>query len=215
MVHPMISIRKLFGKDEKFYDLLEASAGEARSAAALLNTILAEGDGGAPSSTRDVGHTRRKDKAITQQITEELYRTFVTPLEREDIEALSLALYRIPKTVDKIVERLEICPVTLPRGGLEKQAALLLEANESVEYMVKQLRRGNRVERVKDAHAKLQSVEGEADKVMLELVKDLYNGPHDAKEAMILRELYDLVEKAIDRSKDAGQVIFQIMLKYS
>ena len=211
----MISIRKLLGKDEKFYDLLEASAAEARSAAALLKMILAQGDGANPSESRDIGHARRKDKAITQQITEELYRTFVTPLEREDIETLSLALYRIPKTVDKIVERLEICPVTLPRASLQNQAALLFEANESVEYMVKQLRRGNRVERVKDAHEKLQSVENEADKVMLELVKDLYNGPHDAKEAMILRELYDLLEKAIDRSKDAGQVIFQIMLKYS
>ena len=52
-------------------------------------------------------------------------------------------------------------------------------------------------------------------KVMLALVKDLYNGPADAKETVILMELYDLVETAIDRCRDAGQVVFMIMLKYA
>jgi uncharacterized protein Yka (UPF0111/DUF47 family) len=211
----MISIRKLFGKEEKFYDLLEASAAEARSAAALLSTILTQAGETTLADQHGVAHTRRKDKAITQQITEELYKTFVTPLEREDIEALSLALYRIPKTVEKIVERLTICPLRIPRENLQLQAALLNEAVANVEFMVKQLRRGTKIERIKDAHEKLQFAEGEADKAMLDIVKDLYNGPYDAKEAMILRELYDLLEKAIDRSRDAGQVIFLIMLKYS
>jgi hypothetical protein len=54
--------------------------------------------------------TRRKEKRIRHVMTEELSKTFVTPLEREDIEALSFALYRIPKQVEKIVERLSICP---------------------------------------------------------------------------------------------------------
>lgn len=211
----MISIRKLFGKEEKFYDLLEASAAEAMSAATLLSTILAQSHQTPISDLHGVAHSRRKDKVITQQITEELYKTFVTPLEREDIEALSLALYRIPKTVEKIVERLTICPARLPKESLQRQAALLVEAVGSVEFMVKQLRRGNRIDRIKEAHEKLQFAEGEADKVMLDLVRDLYNGPYDAKEAMILRELFDLVEKAVDRARDAGQVIFQIMLKYS
>ena len=61
----------------------------------------------------------------------------------------------------------------------------------------------------------LLAVSGEADKVMLALVKDLYNGPFDAKEVFILMELYDLVETAVDRARDAGQVVFMIMLKYS
>jgi uncharacterized protein Yka (UPF0111/DUF47 family) len=115
--------------------------------------------------------------------------------------------------VEKIVERLTICPARLPKEGLQRQAALLVEAVDSVDFMVKQLRRGNRIDRIKDAHEKLQFAEGEADKVMLGVIKDLYNGPYDAKEVLILRELFDLVEKAIDRAKDAGQVVFQIMLK--
>lgn len=52
---------------------------------------------------------RRKDKKITEEINEALCKTFVTELEREDIEALSNALYKIPKTVEKIAERFVIC----------------------------------------------------------------------------------------------------------
>ncbi len=211
----MISLKKLLGKEEKFYDLLEASADEAKVSAALLAKILAV-DGSTPaSSIHDIIQTRRKDKRITQQITEELCKTFVTPFEREDIEALSIALYRIPKTVEKIVERLTICPANIPRQSMQRQIVLLEEAVESVVFMVRQLRKGTQIDRIQDAHNRLQFAEGEADKIMLSLVKDLYNGPYDAKEVVILMELYDLMETAIDRARDAGQVIFQIMLKYS
>lgn len=47
-------------------------------------------------------------------MTEQLSRTFVTPLEREDIEAISFAPYRIPKQIEKIVERIAIYPGKLP-----------------------------------------------------------------------------------------------------
>ncbi len=211
----MISFKKLLGKEEKFYDLLEASAEEARASAELLAKILKEDHASSAANLHDIIHTRRKDKRITQQITEELCKTFVTPFEREDIEALSLALYRIPKTVEKLVERLTICPARIPRESMQRQIALLVEAVDAVDHMVKQLRKGTQIDRIQDAHNRLQFAEGEADKVMLALVKDLYNGPYDAKEVVILMELYDLVETAVDRARDAGQVVFQIMLKYS
>ena len=211
----MISFKKLLGKEEKFYDLLEASAEEARVSTELLAKILKNEDATSAANIHDIIHTRRKDKRITQQITEELCKTFVTPFEREDIEALSLALYRIPKTVEKLVERLTICPARVPRESMQRQIVLLVEAVEAVAFMVRQLRQGTQVDRIQDAHNRLQYAEGEADKVMLALVKDLYNGPYEAKDVVILMELYDLVEMAVDRARDAGQVVFLIMLKYS
>jgi uncharacterized protein Yka (UPF0111/DUF47 family) len=133
----MFSIKKLLGKEEKFFDLLEASAEEARASTALLGSFLQERTAsGRPNNIDDFVHTRRKDKRITQQITEELCRTFVTPLEREDIEALAFALYRIPKMVEKIVERLEIYPGPLPHAGLTRQAELLQLAADNVAFMV-------------------------------------------------------------------------------
>lgn len=212
----MLSLKKLFGKDEKFYDLLEASADEALCSTRLLSSYLKRSQSFTSASDLDEFiQSRRKDKRITQQITEELCKTFVTPLEREDIEALSLSLYRIPKIVEKIVERLSIYPGRLPVEGFQRQAELLGKAAEAVVFMVKQLRKGAQLTSVQEANERLQYTEGEADKVMLGLIKDLYHGPYDAKETMILQELFEMMEKAVDRCRDAGAVVFQIVLKYS
>ncbi len=211
-----MSLRKLLGKDEKFFDLLEASAEEAKSSTALLARYLATIDDPAKRGRLDdFILSRRKDKRITSQITEELCKTFVTPLEREDIEALSLALYRIPKGVEKIVERLSIYPGPVPQAHFVHQVALIEQAAEAVIFMVKQLRLGTRLEKIQDANGRLQHAEGEADKLMLEFLKDLYNGPYDPKQFVVLRELYEMLEKVIDRCRDAGNVVFQIVLKYS
>ncbi len=211
----MFSVKKLLGKEDKFFDLLEASADEARQSTVALAKILASEGAAQAANIHEVIQTRRKDKRITQEITEELCKTFVTPFEREDIEALSIALYRIPKTIEKLVERLTICPARIPRDTLQRQVVLLEDAVESVVVMVKQLRKGTQLDKIKNANDRLQFAEGEADKLMLANVKELYNGPYDAKEVLILMELYDLMETAIDRCRDAGQVVFQIILKYS
>lgn len=212
----MISIPKLFGKDQKFFDLLEASAEEALTSTKLLSNYLQRIESyRSATDLDDFIQSRRKDKKITSRITEELCKTFITPLEREDIEALSLALYRIPKMVEKIVERLSIYPGRLPREGFVRQAQLLGQAAEAVVFMVKQLRHGSNMEKISEANEKLQYAEGEADKYMLGLLKDLYQGSYDAKETVILQDLFEMVEKAVDRCRDAGNVVFQIVLKYS
>ncbi|HRE79649.1 MAG TPA: DUF47 domain-containing protein, partial [Opitutaceae bacterium] len=72
--------------------------------------------------------------------------------------------------------------------------------------MVKQLRHGAKLEGVQGANERLQYAEGEADKVMLGLIRDLYVGPYDAKETMILQDLFEMTEKSIDRCRDAGNV---------
>jgi uncharacterized protein Yka (UPF0111/DUF47 family) len=62
---------------------------------------------------------------------------------------------------------------------------------------------------------KLQYIEGEADKLMLTLLKELYSGKFDALSAMVIRDLYELIEKVIDRCRDAGNVVMHIVLKNS
>src|SRR5437667_11718095 len=103
----MFSLQKILGKEDKFFDLLEASAEEAHGSVQLLNALIKSPE--QARSLEEFAHTRRKDKRITEEITEELCKTFVTPLEREDIEALASALYKIPKTAEKFGERFSIC----------------------------------------------------------------------------------------------------------
>lgn len=213
----MLSLKKLLGKDDKFFELLEAGAEEAKASVDLFaNTLkkIAAGSGAGVSLDEFI-QTRRKEKRIRHTMTEELSKTFVTPLEREDIEALSFALYRIPKQVEKIVERLSIYPGRVPQSAFQRQAELMLQAAEAVVFMVKQLRGGTTIEKIREANDRLQYAEGEADKVMLTLLKDLYHGPYEAKELVILQELYEMVEQAVDRCRNAGNIVVQIVLKHS
>jgi uncharacterized protein Yka (UPF0111/DUF47 family) len=209
-------LKKILGKEDKFFDLLEAGAEEARTSVSLLSHYLQTLSTGTTQANLDeFVQARRKEKRIRHQMTEELSRTFVTPLEREDIEALSFALYRIPKSVEKIVERLAIYPGRVPTAAFQRQAELLTLACEAVVFMVKELRGGTHIEKVREANDRLQYAEGEADKVMLSLLKELYQGPCEAKELVILQELYELVEQAVDRCRNAGTIVVQIVLKHS
>src|ERR1041385_8015931 len=116
----MFSVRKLLGHDEKFFDLLEASAKQADSSVHHLVALLTKlAHHESPESLEEFVHSRRKDKEITQELTEQLCKTFITPLEREDIQALAAALYKIPKTVEKIGERILIFPGELHGRSFE------------------------------------------------------------------------------------------------
>ena len=213
----MISIRKFLGHDEKFYDLLEASAQQADNSVHHLIELLVQLEKGSesPSNLDLFAQSRREDKRITQELTEALSKTFVTPLEREDIQALSVSLYKIPKTVEKIGERILICPQDLHGRSFRKQVELLDQAAETVLAMVKQLRKGPDIAKTREMNAHLQTIEGDADKLELDLLHDLFNGDYSAKHIIFLRDLYDLLEKVIDRCRDAGNVILQIVLKYT
>jgi len=212
----MFSIRKFLGHDEKFFDLLEASAQQADSSVHHLVALLAKLEHhDSAQSLEEFVASRRKDKQITQELTEQLCKTFITPLEREDIQALAAALYKIPKTVQKIGERILIFPGQLQARNFEKHVQLLDKAAEEVLAMVKDLRKGTDAATAREKNTRLQTIEGDADKLELELLRDLYHGEYDPKQVIFLRDLYSLLEKVIDRCRDAGNIILQVVLKYA
>ena len=212
----MFSIRQLLGHDDKFYDLLEASAEQADASVHHLVALLGKVEHyDSPENLEQFVHSRRKDKQITQELTEQLCKTFVTPLEREDIQALAASLYKIPKTVEKIGERVLICPQDLHGRSFRRQVELLEQAAETVLAMVRQLRKGTDAATAREMNAKLQSIEGDADKLELDLLRDLYQGDYKAKQIIFLRDLFELMEKVVDRCRDAGNIVLEVALKYS
>src|SRR6266508_2308488 len=212
----MLSIQKILGRDQKFYDLLEASAQQADASVHHLIALLERLEQKeSPQSLEEFVRSRRKDKQITQELTEQLCKTFITPFEREDIQELAAALYKIPKTVEKIGERVLICPEELQGHSFQKQMELLDQAAETVLAMVKQLRKGIDACTAREMNAKLQAIEGDADQLELDRLRDLFQGDYDPKQIVFLHDLYGLLEKVIDRCRDAGNIILQVALKYS
>lgn len=211
----MISLQKFFGKDDKFFDLLEASAQEARSCVQAMNKVLAN-----PAATpklEEFHASKEADKKITQQINEALLNTFVSQLEKDDIEVLSAALYKVPKTVEKIAERFIISAVVVKDVNFSKHIQLLDAATQCVVDLVKLLRNigAGQLDAAKKINGKLQQIEAEADEVILAMLKDLFSGKHDPIKVMALKDLYELLEKVIDRCRDTGNVITHIVLKNS
>ncbi len=209
----MISLQKFFGKTDVFYDLLEASAVEAQNSVSALKTLVAQSADA--RSLEALILSRRKDKQITEKIDEALCRTFVSDLEREDVEALANAIYKIPKTVEKIAERIVIAPDRVKGVDFTKHLKMMQDSTDTVVNIVQELRKNLDLERVKDLNAKLQFIEGEADKLVLEMLADLYSGKYEAVSVIYLKDLYDLMEKVYDRCRDAGNVVSHIVLKYS
>lgn len=209
----MFSLQRLFGKEDKFFDLLEASAEEARFSVQTLIQFSKVPD--QPGSLDAFVKSRRRDKRITEEISEALCTTFVTALEREDIEALSNALYKIPKTAEKVGERMLLAPQQLRGVDFSRHGTLLEQATDTVLSMIKDLRRGLGLEQMKAQNDKLQRIEGEADKLILELYQDLYSGKHDPLKVIVLKDLYELMERVVDRCRDAGNVVSQIVMKNS
>src|SRR4051794_18401998 len=179
----MFSIQKLLGHDQKFFDLLESSAQQADSSVHHLVALLAKLEHhDSQQSLENFVASRRKDKQITQELTEQLSKTFITPLEREDIQALAAALYKIPKTVEKIGERILICPQDMQAQTFKRHLELLDQAAEEVLAMVKELRKGTDAATAREKNARLQTIEGDADKLELELLRELYHGDYEPKQ---------------------------------
>ena len=209
----MFSLQTIFGKGDKFYGLLEASAAGARESARALVELLA-----APPQLRSLEKfklARQREKNLQAQISQELVNTFVTALDREDIDALSSALYKIPKIVEKFAERWTLAADRLNDVDFASRAVMLERACEVIEEMVGLLRKGMNIDTSKALNDKMQAIEAEADRLILELYRDTYAKETDPMRYLILKDLFELLEKAIDRCRDAGNVVHQIVLKNS
>lgn len=209
----MFSLQTIFGKGDTFYGLLEQSAATVCESATALHQLLTRPAEGAVMAAFTA--TRAREKALAAQISEGLVNTFVTALDREDIEALNSALYKIPKTIEKFAERYEIVAARLGGVDFAQRALILQRSSEVVAEMIGELRRGLRIDPVKKLQDRLQALESEGDRMLLAPYRTLYLEGGDAMRAMLAKDLFELIEKAIDKCRDVGNIVYSIVLKNS
>ncbi len=170
----------------RFQELLEAAARDSRESVRLVIELMKS-----PRNTQrhfdDLILARRKEKKIFAQISNELVKTFITGIDRGDIEALARGLFRIPKTSEKLAERLMMAGHHLDGIDFSRQADMMTKATEDIVEMVKQLRHMDNMEKLKTYNDRLQLVEVEADKYMNELLRELYGGKYDAIRTIVIR----------------------------
>lgn len=209
----MFSLQTIFGKGDKFYGLLEQSAEAARQSAKALHELVSH-DERSPMMA-DFAGARAREKALAAQISEELVNTFVTALDREDIEALNSALYKIPKTIEKFAERYSIVGERVAGVDFAQRAMVLAQSATVVAEMIGELRRGLHIDPVKKLQDRLQALESEGDRMLLAPYRTLYIEGSDVMKAMLAKDLFELIEKAIDKCRDVGNIVYSIVLKNS
>lgn len=209
----MFSLQTIFGKGDRFYGLLEQSAEAARESAKALHEMVSLADHTPVMAA--FAAARSREKALAAQISEELINTFVTALDREDIEALNSALYKIPKSIEKFAERYAIVASRLQGVEFGQRTLVLTRSTDVVVELIGQLRRGLRIDPVKKLQDRMQTLESEGDRMLLAPYRTLYLESDDAMRAMLAKDLFELIEKAIDRCRDVGNIVYSIVLKNS
>ena len=182
----MFSLQTIFGSGKQFYTLLDEAAVAASDAAKALHSMLREADRQPALDAFKLA--RLRERAASDKISQALVDSFMTPIEREDIEALGSALYKIPKQIEKFADRYSLATTHLehidfaPRAMLEQAAGVVVE-------MVADLRHMN-LDRMTALNEKLRSLENEADRLMLELYRDIYSGRLDNLQMFLLKEFF-------------------------
>jgi uncharacterized protein len=209
----MFSLQRTFGRDDEFCALFEASALEACQSVRALKEVLDRQD--LVPTLETFSAARRKEKKLTNEIEELMIHSLVTAMEREDIEKLTAALYRVPKTVEKFAERFIISAAQVRDVDFRRQVSLMERAAGGVLQMIKAWRAGASLKEIKQLNASIQKIESDADDVVLELTGSLYESGYPPLKAIIVKDLFELNEKVVDRCRDAGNVITRVVLKNS
>ena len=208
----MFSLQTIFGSGKQFFALLDEAAEAAHDSTRALYEMLK-----APENFHGLDAfklARQRERVASDKINQALVDSFITPIEREDIEALGSALYKIPKQIEKFADRYSLATQHLEHIDFAPRAAMLEQAAGVVVEMVADLRHMN-LDRMTALNEKLRSLENEADRLMLELYRDIYSGRLDNLQMFLLKEFFEILEKAIDRCREAGVVAYQIVLKNS
>jgi len=209
----MFSLQTIFGSGKQFYILLDEAAQAAYDSTKALHSMMRQASDRQPALDA-FKLARLRERAASDKIGQALVDSFMTPIEREDIEALGSALYKIPKQVEKFADRYSLAVQHLEHIDFAPRAAMLEQAAAVVVEMVHDLRNMH-LDRMSALNDKLRSQENEADRLLLELYRDIYSGRLDNQQMFLLKEFFEILEKAIDRCREAGVVVYQIVLKNS
>ena len=151
---------------------------------------------------------------LTRDIFSELNKTFITPLDREDIQRIASKIDDVIDFMDGIAARVYSYKITTPPPYTVEIANRLVEATKEVEYMTSKLQR---IKNPKDMiqHCRNTSdIEHVVDDLYGEAIKELFESD-DAIKIIKLKDIYETMETASDRCVDVADVIEDIVLKYT
>ncbi len=204
----------LLPKEFGFFKLFNESAGLIVESAAEFMRLLADPAGAAVHASKIKELEHRADD-VTHRTMTMLHKTFITPLDREDIHDLIKRLDDIIDFIDASAQRLVLYEVRVIPPEMVRLAQITAESVDCVQQAVNKLRDVKHPEEMMKLCVDINRLENEADQVLRAAVAKLFREEQDLRLLIKLKEIYELLETVTDRCEDVANVIESIVLEYA
>jgi uncharacterized protein len=206
-------IQRLLPRQDQFFELLERQAGVARQAAVALSSF-SDPDRSAASVCEQVQIHEHEGDALVHEIEESLARTFVTPIDREDIHLLASSLDDVLDLTNYAARACAMLGVERPTKPMSALMAVLVEATTVLAEALATLRKRAYTE-LRTTTRRIRQLEKDADKVHREAVAELFRAEQiEAKVLLREREVLENLENAIDRCEKVADTLTNLAVKH-
>ena len=202
---------RLIPKEERFFDDFVAMAEQIRVGAGLLQEMVAP-DQPIWDKADEIKEVEHKCDFLTHEIIQRLHRTFVTPLDREDIHTLARSLDDVMDAIDASATIVRLYRIDSVRPGARELSRIIVDSADQVVYAMKALEKRTGVA---ERAVEINRLENEADRAHQAAVQSLFEEERDAIIIMKWKEILDFLEQATDRCEDVANVLEGVVVKHA
>lgn len=202
---------RLIPKEERFFDDFVAMAEQIQKGAVILVEMLAP-HRPVWDKADEIKEVEHKCDFLTHEIIQRLHRTFVTPLDREDIHSLARSLDDVMDAIDASAAIVRLYAIEVVRPDARELARIILLSTEQV---VKAMKALERRKGVAEPAVEINRLENEADRAHQGAVRRLFEEERDPIAIMKWKEILDFLEEATDRCEDVANVLEGVVVKHA
>jgi len=199
--------------NEEFFTLFEDAANNCKETVLLFHRTSEEGINSAILEKARL--LKHESGFIVKSILRKLNNTFITPIDREDIQNLANLLNKITRKVVKACFNLHVYQVKSATPGIKIQVANLMEAVEELNHVIRLIRDTSKVEEATTHNSRMKEIESRGDEILNQAMMELFTQPLIPLEVMKYREIHKDIESALDLCYEVSDEVLSIVLKYS
>ena len=202
-------------RDLEFYDLFEQETANLVIAAEKLVDLFNNYEN-VEAKAKELKDFEHKGDVITHQIIARVHRSFVTPIDREDITLLAHSLDDVMDFIEAAGRTAHLYHIAQPTERARELAQIVDKMARKLNQVMPQLRHRDKFKWILEQCVEINTLENEADDVQHAALAELFEiCPADACEVIKWRELYGHLENATDRGEDVANVLEGVVLKYA
>jgi hypothetical protein len=205
---------RLFPKEENFFNYFEELANKIEEGGQFFLEMTKNRDY-SESKVARLKELEHEADVITHQTYERMHKTFLTPIDREDIYALVNKMDSIMDVIEATAIRIHMYKVKKPDDEIIKQAEILFQAIKKIKGIVHGLRNMKNSQMILDGCVEINTLENAGDVVLRTIITNLFIKETDAIELIKWKEIFERIEEAIDVCEDVSNIVEGIVLKHA